>query len=208
MISMFKNSAMAFVLMFSSMSAFAGINGGVGVNSDNYFRGHNISDGLGYSLHGKYDFGKGMYAGAKMWSLADDADGDHLVHSMVGWNKSLSEKLRIGVAYSDIRYQGGDADGWEEMVMRVSMGSNSFLYRKGLDNAGDMYEFHTGMLKVVDLSYGDWDDGGSFWHISKGWDMFKGHVKVGYIDHEDNADDFADKLTDLDNFYVGYSYKF
>mgnify|MGYP003325448380 CR=1 FL=1 len=37
MISMFKNSVMAFVLMFSSMGAFAGINGGVGVNSDNYF---------------------------------------------------------------------------------------------------------------------------------------------------------------------------
>ena len=102
-----------------SATATAGVQ--VGVSSDNYFRGHNISDGLGYSLHGKYDFGKGMYAGAKMWSLADDADGDHLVHSMVGWNKSLSEKLRIGVAYSDIRVQGGDADGWEEMVMRVSM---------------------------------------------------------------------------------------
>ena len=34
--------------------------GAVGVNSDNYFRGHNISEGLGYNIHGEVDFGKGL----------------------------------------------------------------------------------------------------------------------------------------------------
>ena len=48
MISMFKNSVMAFVLMFTSLGAFAGVQ--VGVSSDNYFRGHNISDGVGYHV--------------------------------------------------------------------------------------------------------------------------------------------------------------
>ncbi len=182
--------------------------GAVGVNSDNYFRGHNISEGLGYNIHGEVDFGKGLWAGAKMWSLADDADGDHLVQSMIGYDMSLSEKIAVGVAYIDMRHHGGDADNWNEVMMKVSMGNNHFFYRKGLDDAGDHYEFRTGMLKYVDLAYGDWDDGGAYWHVSKGWDMFKGHVKVGYYDHEDNADDFADKIKDLDNFYVGYTYKF
>ena len=35
-----------------------------------------------------------------------------------------------------------------------------------------------------------------------------GGLKVGYIDLEDNEDDFADKLTDFDNFLVGYSHNF
>ena len=29
--------------------------------------------------------------------------------------------------------------------------------------------------------------------------------QVAYVDHEDNDDDFADKLSDMDNFYIGYN---
>ena len=38
--------------------------------------------------------------------------------------------------------------------------------------------------------------------------MMGGSLKVAYVDHEDNDDDFADKLSDMDNFYIGYSYNF
>lgn len=203
--SIFKNTVMAFALMFTSLGAFAGVQ--VGVNSDNYFRGHNISDGVGYHVFGSHNLDNGLWGGVKLMSM--DGDADHFVVSMVGYDYNLSDKIEIGVGYGDYSYQGGDLDGWNEYLVSVSYdGLGSFRYRKGLDDAGDMWSFSTGLLKYVDLSYGDWDDGGSYFQVSKSWDMLGGSVKVGYIDHEDNEDDFADKLTDFDNFFVGYSYNF
>ena len=196
---------MAFALMFTSLGAFAGVQ--VGVSSDNYFRGHNISDGVGYHVFGSHNLDNGLWGGVKLMSM--DGDADHFVVSMVGYDYNLSDKIEIGVGYGDYSYQGGDLDGWNEYLVSVSYdGLGSFRYRKGLDDAGDMWSFSTGLLKYVDLSYGDWDDGGSYFQVSKSWDMLGGSVKVGYIDHEDNDDDFADKLTDFDNFFVGYSYNF
>ena len=203
--SIFKNTVMAFALMFTSLGAFAGVQ--VGVSSDNYFRGHNISDGVGYHVFGSHNLDNGLWGGVKLMSM--DGDADHFVVSMVGYDYNLSDKIEIGVGYGDYSYQGGDLDGWNEYLVSVSYdGLGSFRYRKGLDDAGDMWSFSTGLLKYVDLSYGDWDDGGSYFQVSKSWDMLGGSVKVGYIDHEDNDDDFADKLTDFDNFFVGYSYNF
>jgi hypothetical protein len=203
--SIFKNTVMAFALMFTSLGAFAGVQ--VGVSSDNYFRGHNISDGVGYHVFGSHNLDNGLWGGVKLMSM--DGDADHFVVSMVGYDYNLSDKIEIGVGYGDYSYQGGDLDGWNEYLVSVSYdGLGSFRYRKGLDDAGDMWSFSTGLLKYVDLSYGDWDDGGSYFQVSKSWDMLGGSVKVGYIDHEDNEDDFADKLTDFDNFFVGYSYNF
>ena len=203
--SIFKNTVMAFALMFTSLGAFADVQ--VGVSSDNYFRGHNISDGVGYHVFASHNLDNGLWGGVKLMSM--DGDADHFVASMIGYDYNLSDKIEIGVGYADYSFQGGDGDGWNEMMMSVSYdGLGSFRYRKGLDDAGDMWSFSTGLLKYVDLSYGDWDDGGSYFQVSKSWDMLGGSVKVGYIDHEDNEDDFADKLTDFDNFFVGYSYNF
>jgi len=81
-------------------------------------------------------------------------------------------------------------------------------YSKGLDDAGDFYKVDSSALKVVDVAYGDWDNAGSYWEVSKSFDLAAGSVKVGYIDHELNDEDFSDKITDVDNFYVGYTYKF
>ena len=196
---------MAFALMFTSLGAFAGVQ--VGVSSDNYFRGHNISDGVGYHVFGSHNLDNGLWGGVKLMSM--DGDADHFVVSMVGYDYNLSDKIEIGVGYGDYSYQGGDLDGWNEYLVSVSYdGLGSFRYRKGLDDAGDMWSFSTGLLKYVDQSYGDWDDVRSHFQVSKSWDMLGGSVKVGYIDHEDNDDDFADKLTDFDNFFVGYSYNF
>ena len=61
------------------------------------------------------------------------------------------------------------------------------------------------MLKVVDLAYGDAEGQGTHWSISKGYDLLKGHVKVGYTDF--TADD-GSGMIDEDNMFVNYIYKF
>lgn len=190
-----------FLLAFG-LQAQADIKGGFGVASDNYFRGHNISDGFGYSVGGSYDW-KGINGGVNLISLADDADGDHLMIGRLGYGLDIGG-LKVKLSYNDYSYQGGDADGWEEFGVAADLGMFGFKYHIGLDDAGDFYAIHSDILKVARLEYGDWDDGGSYWKVSKGWDAFGGRIKLGYIDHEDSdADSF-----DVDNFFVGYSYKF
>ena len=75
----------------------------------------------------------------------------------------------------------------------------------GQDEALDYTEFSTGLLKVVDLAYGDAEGQGTHWSISKGYDLLKGHVKVGYTDF--TADD-GSGMIDEDNMFVNYIYKF
>ena len=206
---MFNSLKSAFaVLLLAGMSttAFAGIGGKVGVASDNYFRGHNISDGIGYKISGNVDW-NGLYGSVGLMSLADDFDGDHLMISKLGYGMKLAG-MKVKLSYNDYRHQGGDHDGWKEFGVAMDLYKFGFKYHKGLDGAGDFYAIHSDILKVARLEYGDWDDGGSYWKIHKGFDLLKGKLHVGYIDHEDNEDDFADKIKDLDNFYVGYSYKF
>jgi hypothetical protein len=192
--------------IFVSTGASADIGGKVGVASDNYFRGHNISDGFGYHVGGHADW-NGFHGGVKLMSLSDDADADHFMISKLGYGLDIGG-MKINLSYNDYSYQGGDAEGWEEVGIGANFDHFGVKYHMGLDDAGDFFEIHSGFFKVVDVAYGDWDNAGSYWHISKGWDLFKGHVKVGYIDHEDNEDDFSDKITDVDNFYIGYSLKF
>ncbi len=206
---MFNSLKTAFaVLLLTGMSATATAGVQVGVSSDNYFRGHNISDGVGYHAFASHNLDNGLWGGAKIMST-DWGDADHFIAGMLGYDYNISDKVEIGVGYADYSFQGGDLDGWNELMMSVSYdGIGSFRYRKGLDDAGDMWSFSTGLLKFVDLSYGDWDDGGSYFELSKSWDMMGGSLKVAYVDHEDNDDDFADKLSDMDNFYIGYSYNF
>jgi len=55
------------------------------------------------------------------------------------------------------------------------------------------------------LAYGDAEGQGTHWAISKGYDLLKGHVKVGYTDF--TADD-ASGMIDEDNIFVNYVYTF
>ena len=174
----------------------------VGVSSDNYFRGHNISDGFGYSVGGSYDW-NGINGSIGLMSLADDADGDHLMFSNLGYGLDIAG-MKVKLSYNDYSWQGGDADGWQELGVAADLGMFGFKYHKGLDDAGDFYAIHSDILKFARLEYGDWDDGGSYWKVSKSMDAFGGKIKIGYIDHEDSN---ADSL-DVDNLFVGYYYKF
>lgn len=198
-----------FTLMIATMlsaPAFAvDFNGKVGIASDNYFRGINMSDGIGYSGQINLGFDNGVFAGASVLSL--DESSDLLTTALVGYSFDLGG-VDVSVAYADRGFQGIDSDGWEEVNTYVDFDLFSVYYSKGLDDAGDFYKVESSALEYVDVAYGDWDIGGSFWEVSKSFDLAAGSVKVGYIDHELNDEDFSDKITDVDNFYVGYSYSF
>ena len=192
-------------IMLSAPTFAADISGKVGVASDNIFRGVNMSDGFGYSAQGNLSFDNGIFAGASVMSL--DENSDLMTTMLVGYGFDLGG-VDFNVAYVDRGFQGVDNDGWEELNVRADFDLFGVYYSKGLDDAGDFYKIDSSALKVVDVAYGDWDNAGSFWEVSKSFDLAGGSVKVGYIDHDNNDEDFADKIQDLDNFYVGYSYRF
>jgi hypothetical protein len=198
-----------FTLMIATMLSVptfaADFSGKVGVASDNIFRGISISDGFGYSAQGSVSLDNGIFAGASVMSL--DENSDLMTTMLVGYSFDLGG-VDFNVAYVDRGFQGVDIDGWEELNVRADFDLFGVYYSKGLDDAGDFYKVDSSALKVVDVAYGDWDNAGSYWEVSKSFDLAAGSVKVGYIDHELNDEDFSDKITDVDNFYVGYTYKF
>jgi len=192
-------------ILLSTPTFAADIGGKVGVASDNIFRGVNMSDGFGYSAQGNLSLDNGIFAGAKVMSMNETSD--LMTTAMVGYGFNLGG-VDINVAYVDRGYQGIDIDGWEEIGIAANFDLFGVYYAKGLDDAGDFYLVDSSALKVVDVAYGDWDNAGSYWEISKSLDLAGGKVKVGFIDHDNNDEDLLDKIQDVDNFYVGYSKSF
>jgi len=192
-------------ILLSTPTFAADIGGKVGVASDNIFRGVNMSDGFGYSAQGNLSLDNGIFAGAKVMSM--DESSDLMTTAMIGYGFNLGG-VDINVAYVDRGYQGIDIDGWEEIGVAANFDLFGVYYAKGLDDAGDFYLVDSSALKVVDVAYGDWDNAGSYWEISKSLDLAGGKVKVGFIDHDNNDEDLLDKIQDVDNFYVGYSKSF
>jgi len=194
------------IAILLSVPTFAADFGGkVGIASDNIFRGVNMSDGFGYSAQGNLSLDNGIFAGAKVMSMNETSD--LMTTVMVGYGFNLGG-VDINVAYVDRGYQGIDIDGWEEIGVAANFDLFGVYYAKGLDDAGDFYLVDSSALKVVDVAYGDWDNAGSYWEISKSLDLAGGKVKVGFIDHDNNDEDLLDKIQDVDNFYVGYSKSF
>jgi len=164
-----------------------------------------MSAGFGYSAQGNLSLDNGIFAGAKVMSMNETSD--LMTTAMVGYGFNLGG-VDINVAYVDRGYQGIDIDGWEEIGVAANFDLFGVYYAKGLDDAGDFYLVDSSALKVVDVAYGDWDNAGSYWEISKSLDLAGGKVKVGFIDHDNNDEDLLDKIQDVDNFYVGYSKSF
>ena len=192
-------------IMLSTPTFAADISGKVGIASDNIFRGVTMSDGIGYSAQGLVGLDNGIFAGAKVMSLNETSD--LMTTAMVGYGFDLGG-VDLNVVYVDRGYQGIDIDGWEEVGVSANFDLFGIYYAKGLDDAGDFYLVDSSALKVVDVAYGDWDNAGSYIEVSKSFDLAGGSVKVGFIDHDNNDEDLLDKVQDVDNFYVGYSYKF
>ena len=201
-----KNLFTLMVACMLSAPAFAvDFNGKVGLSSDNYFRGVNMSDGAGYTVSGSLSLDNGIFAGAKVMSMNETSD--LMTTTMIGYGKDVSGVL-VHVAYIDRGFEGVSLNGWEEVAVKAHFDKFEVQYSKGLDNAGDTYIVSSSALPLVDVAYGDSDMSGTWYEVSKTMDVAKGNLKVGYIDHESNDDDFSDKITDVDNFYVGYSYSF
>lgn len=192
-------------IMLSAPTFAADVSGKVGIASDNIFRGVSMSDGFGYTGQVNIGLDNGIFAGASVMSLEENSD--LMTTALVGYSFDLGG-IDISVAYADRGFQGIDSDGWEEVNTYVDFDLFSVYYSKGLDDAGDFYKVESSALKVVDVAYGDWDNAGSFMEVSKSFDLAGGSVKVGFIDHDNNDEDLLDKVQDVDNFYVGYSYKF
>ena len=198
-----------FTLMIATMLSVptfaADFSGKVGVASDNIFRGISMSDGIGYSAQGLVSLDNGIYAGASVMSLEETSD--LMTTTLVGYGFDLGG-VDLNVAYVDRGFEGVGTDGWEELNVRADFDLFGVYYSKGLDDAGDFYKVESSALEVVDVAYGDWDNAGSFIEVSKSFDLAAGSVKVGFIDHDNNDEDLLDKVQDVDNFYVGYSYRF
>lgn len=198
-----------FTLMIATMLSVptfaADFSGKVGVASDNIFRGISMSDGIGYSAQGLVSLDNGIYAGASVMSLEETSD--LMTTTLVGYGFDLGG-VNLNVAYVDRGFEGVGTDGWEELNVRADFDLFGVYYSKGLDDAGDFYKVESSALEVVDVAYGDWDNAGSFIEVSKSFDLAAGSVKVGFIDHDNNDEDLLDKVQDVDNFYVGYSYNF
>lgn len=193
-------------LLFMAFGANAAdFSGKVGVASDNYFRGVNMSDGVGYTATGLVNLDNGIWAGANVMSM--DEASDLMTTFGIGYGFDLGG-IDMDVVYLDRTFQGIDRDGWNEVGFIADFDLFNISYFKGLDDADDYYEVETSALKVVDVAYGDYDNAGSFIEVSKSFDLAGGSVKVGFIDHDNNDEDLLDKVQDVDNFYVGYSYKF
>jgi len=197
----------AISLLFMAFGANAAeTSGKVGIASDNIFRGVSMSDGFGYKAQGSVSLDNGIFAGASVMSM--DENSDLMTSALVGYGFDLGG-VDLKVAYVDRGFQGVDIEGWEEVNVYADFDLFGVYYSKGLDDAGDFYQVESSALKVVDVAYGDWDNAGSFWEVSKSFDLgASGSVKVGFIDHDNNDEDLLDKVQDVDNFYVGYSYNF
>ena len=192
-------------ILLSTPTFAADFSGKVGIASDNYFRGINMSDGVGYTATGLVNLDNGIWAGANVMSM--DEASDLMTTFGIGYGFDLGG-IDMDVVYLDRTFQGIDRDGWNEVGFSADFDLFNVSYFKGLDDADDYYEVETSALKFVTVAYGDYDNAGSFIEVSKSWDLAGGSVKVGFIDHEDNDEDFTDKITEVDNFYVGYSYRF
>ena len=197
--------ALSLVCIASSVSAAPSMGGTVGISSDYIFRGQSQHVGnhqLSASLDAEW---AGMYS--SVWvSEVDFSDGkaSHEIDTVVGLKKDWKH-VGFNVAYIDYAYRGDESLDYEEILLSATIAGVTMSHFMGQDDASDYTEFSTGLLKIVDVAYGDAEGLGTHWAISKGFDLLKGHVKVGWTDF--TADDFSGMI-DEDNLFVSYHYTF
>lgn len=194
-------------IMLSTSTFAADFSGSVGIASDNTYRGVNISNGFGYSASGYISLDNGIWAGAGLESMDSDLGADYLTHMGVGYGFDI-KGLELGLMYVKHDFIDGIADGWEEIGISADFDLFDVRYMLGQDDADDFLAVSTSALKVLDVTYGNYSDGDSYFELSRKFDVLGGSLKVSYIDNDSNSDDFADRITNVDNFFVGYNYSF
>ena len=197
--------AISLVCIANGVSAST-FSGSVGIGSDYVMRGismHEGSHALSASIDA--DLIGGVYASAWV-SEVDFGDGKatHEIDSVIGLKKDW-DHFGFNVAYIDYGFRGHSEKDYEEILLSATIAGVTLSHFMGQDDALDYTEFSTGLLKVVDLAYGDADGKGTHYRISRGFDLMKGHVKVGWTDF--TADD-GSGFIDEDNLFVNYVYHF
>jgi|TARA_R110000782_G_scaffold47753_1_gene104815 uncharacterized protein (TIGR02001 family) len=197
--------ALSLVCIASSVSAGPSMGGTVGISSDYIFRGQSQHVG-NHQLSASLDAEWGGIYGSVWVSEVDFGDGkaSHEIDTVVGLKKDW-EHIGFNVAYIDYAYNGDSSLDYEEILLSASILGVTLSHYMGQDDAGDYTEFSTGMLKVVDVAYGDGEGIGTHWTVSKGFDLLKGHVTLGWSDF--TADDFSGMI-DEDSLFVSYNYHF
>tara|TARA_Y100000389_G_C17470154_1_gene529695 strand:+ start:3682 stop:4338 length:657 start_codon:yes stop_codon:yes gene_type:complete len=197
--------ALSLVCIASGVNAAPSIGGSVGISSDYLMRGQSMHIGnhqLSASLDAEW---LGMY-GSVWASEVDAGDGNatHEIDTVIGLKKDW-EHIGFNIAYIDYAYRGDSSRDFEEILLSATLAGITVSHYMGQDDAQDYTSFSTGLLKVVDLTYGDREGFGTHWTISKDFEFMKGHVTVGWS--EFSADDNSNHI-DEDNLYMSYVYKF
>ena len=153
---LFATAALFAAILISPMAS-AGVGGSVGVDSDKFWRGVNMSNGLATSL--SLDYGhKGWFVGLEAFN------GDEL-NSMVhaGYSVDLTDSMSVrgGIISYDMEMLG---DRFEEAVIGGSYKSLDVDYFINVDNTDSTYlevGYTLPLISIVDLelNYGRFDDG-------------------------------------------------
>jgi len=181
----------------------AGVSGHVGVSSDYVWRGVSQHGGdyvLSASLGGEHE--SGLYG--NVWlSEVELGDATHEMDTIVGMKKNLFG-VDFDMAYIDYSYKGDSVRDFSEIMMSADFGMFKLSHFMGQDDAPDYMEISSGLLEIVDLSWGDHDGRGSHYKVSKSFDALGGNLTVGYTDFKSDHHSLSDET----NLFVSYHLAF
>ena len=204
-----KNVIAIMLGLFMSATALAGpeFGGHVGLKSDHLMRGMTMNSGLAAHAGVQLDW-NGAFAGAKVHQNDQNGDAKMMADMFAGYNMGLGD-FQVGLEYHNYSFR----DDWdnklsdfEEVQATLRHEWGYARHHSGLDDAPDYWEVGTGALKYVNVWYGDWEDKGSNYGVSKDLgNHLGGDIAVGYTWFD--ADD-ASMMEDDDTLWVTYTVNF
>ena len=169
-----------------SMPSFAAVSANVAFSSDYVWRGMTQSDGP--ALQGGFDFEdeSGFYAG--IWGSNvnfNDGAGSELDY-YAGYGFSLGE-VGVDIGYIAFDYPENQTGlDFEEIYLGLSFGDLGLTLASGQDGAPD-YTKVSYALGRVSLAYGEYDEYGNNFIISKGFACGSYDCAVAYTDFSDDG---------------------
>lgn len=208
-----ENGFKALVILLLATIAFgtkaADFSGSVSVSSDYVWRGVTQTDnGSHANLNlelSQSGFTVGAWAGTVDFGDDNDVETDWYIEyskELLGADVTVGYNSYVYSSFKDIvAFSNGTLD-FEEIYVVAEFDKFFVAYAMGQDEAPDYTSLGTSLLKVVDVSYGDYDGIGSNITVSRS--LGKG-FKADYIRF--SADE-ASGLVDDNNFVLSYSYNF
>ena len=207
-----KNVIAIMLGLFMSATALAQtagpeFSGHVGLQSDRLMRGMTMNSGVTAGAGVQLDW-NGAKAGAMVHQNDQNGDAKMMADMFAGYSMGLGE-FQVGLEYHNYSFR----DDWdnklsdfEEVQATLRHEWGYARHHSGLDDAPDYWEVGTGALKYVNVWYGDWEDKGSNYGVSKDLgNHFGGDIAVGWTWFD--ADDASD-MEDDDTMWVSYTVAF